>query len=129
MSSVLRIIRASVPCKTSGFSFIGSPTFRFPTGIMACFLLESDRTFCAIFRRQAQICQETAGRLLIEDGVVVITNEMSAFRLEFLDQDVLTSPDIVNFNMGRSLILFLAVIPLTGVTRGFPQTHESSAQE
>jgi hypothetical protein len=45
---------------------------------MACFLLESDRTFCAIFRRQAQICQETAGRLLFEDGVVVITNEMSA---------------------------------------------------
>jgi len=32
-----------------------------------------------IFRRQVQkICQETAGRLLIEDGVVVITNENSA---------------------------------------------------
>ena len=58
-----------------------------------------------------------------------ISTVKSAFRLEFLDQDVLTSPDIVNFNMGRSLILFLAVIPLTDVTRGFPQTHESSAQE
>ena len=34
---------------------------------------------CAIFRRQVQkICQETAGRLLIEDGVVVTTNEKSA---------------------------------------------------
>ena len=35
---------------------------------------------CAIFRRQVQkICQETAGRLLIEDGVVVvITNEKLA---------------------------------------------------
>jgi len=34
---------------------------------------------CAMFRRQVQkICQETAGRLLIEDGVVVITNENSA---------------------------------------------------
>jgi hypothetical protein len=33
----------------------------------------------AIFRRQDQkICQETAGRLSIEDGVVVITNEKSA---------------------------------------------------
>ena len=32
-----------------------------------------------IFRRQVQkVCQETAGRLLIEDGVVVITNENSA---------------------------------------------------
>jgi hypothetical protein len=35
--------------------------------------------FCAIFRRQVQkSCQETAGRLFIEGGVVVITNEMSA---------------------------------------------------
>jgi hypothetical protein len=35
--------------------------------------------FCAIFQRQVQkICQETAGRLFIEDGVVVITNEKSA---------------------------------------------------
>ena len=31
--------------------------------------------------------------------------------------------------MGRSSILFLAVVALTGVTRGLPQTHESSAQE
>ena len=32
-----------------------------------------------IFRRQVQkVCQETAGRLLIEDGVVVTTNEKSA---------------------------------------------------
>ena len=34
---------------------------------------------CAILRRQAQkICQETAGRLFIEGGVVVITNEKRA---------------------------------------------------
>jgi hypothetical protein len=47
--------------------------------MMAWFLLESNRRFCAIFRRQVQkICQETAGSLLIEDGVVVITNEKSA---------------------------------------------------
>jgi len=46
---------------------------------MSCFLLESNRKFCAIFRRQVQkSCQETAGRLFIEDGVVVITNEKSA---------------------------------------------------
>jgi hypothetical protein len=47
--------------------------------MMAWFLLGSNRRFCAIFRRQVQkICQETAGRLLIEDGVeVVITNEKS----------------------------------------------------
>jgi hypothetical protein len=32
--------------------------------------LESNRKFCAIFRRQVQkSCQETAGRLSIEDGV------------------------------------------------------------
>jgi hypothetical protein len=35
--------------------------------------------FCAIFRSRVQkICQETAGRLFIEDGVVVISNEKSA---------------------------------------------------
>ena len=44
---------------------------------MARFLLESNRKFCAIFRRQVQKnCQETAGRLFIEDGVAVISNEM-----------------------------------------------------
>ena len=44
--------------------------------MMARFLLESNRKFCAIFRRQVQkSCQETAGKLFIEDGVVVITNE------------------------------------------------------
>jgi len=43
---------------------------------MARFLLESNRRFCAIVRRQVQkSCQETAGRLFIEGGVVVITNE------------------------------------------------------
>jgi hypothetical protein len=43
---------------------------------MAWFLLGSNTKFCAIFRRQAQkSCQETAGRLFIEGGVVVITNE------------------------------------------------------
>ena len=46
---------------------------------MARFLLESNREFCAIFRRQVQkSCQETAGRLLIEDGVVVIYDGKSA---------------------------------------------------
>ena len=46
---------------------------------MSWFLLESNRRFCAIFRRQVQkSCRETAGRLFIEDGVVVITNEKSA---------------------------------------------------
>ena len=46
---------------------------------MARFLWESNRKICAIFRRQVQKnCQETAGRLLIEDGVVVITNQKSA---------------------------------------------------
>jgi hypothetical protein len=44
------------------------------------FLLESNGEFCAIFQRQVQkICQETAGRLLIEDGVVVISNEKPAY--------------------------------------------------
>src|SRR5271169_903884 len=63
------------------------PTFRFPTGIMAWFILESNRKFCAIFRRQVQkICQETAGRLFIEDGVVVTSNEKSAKRKQFLIQ-------------------------------------------
>jgi hypothetical protein len=42
-SSVLRTISASVPCKTSGFSFMAKSTFRFPTGIMTRFLLESNR--------------------------------------------------------------------------------------
>jgi hypothetical protein len=51
---------------------------------MAWFLLESNRTFCAIFRRQVQkSCQETAGRLFIEGGVVVITNDMSARLQQF----------------------------------------------
>jgi hypothetical protein len=46
---------------------------------MARFLLESNKKFCAIFRRQVQKnTQETAGRLFIEGGVVVITNEKSA---------------------------------------------------
>src|ERR1700721_587077 len=36
-------MRASVPCKTSGLSFIRSSTFRFPTGTMPCFLLENNR--------------------------------------------------------------------------------------
>jgi len=46
---------------------------------MAWFLLESNRKFCAIFRRQVQKnSQETAGRLFIEGGVVVITNGKSA---------------------------------------------------
>jgi predicted aspartyl protease len=44
-------------------------------------------------------------------------------------QDVLTSPEIMSFNMGRSSILLLAVVTLAGVTRGFPQMHGSSAQE
>jgi hypothetical protein len=47
--------------------------------MMARFLLESNRRFCAIVRHQVQkSCQETAGRLFIEGGVVVITNEKSA---------------------------------------------------
>lgn len=38
---------------------------------------------CAIFRSQVQeTCQETAGRLLLEDGLVVITNEKSAYRTQ-----------------------------------------------
>jgi hypothetical protein len=38
--------------------------------------LESNRKFFAIFRRQVRkSCRETAGRLFIEDGVVVISNE------------------------------------------------------
>jgi hypothetical protein len=46
---------------------------------MARFLLESNRKFCAIFRRQVQKnCQETAGKLFIQDGVVLISNEKSA---------------------------------------------------
>jgi hypothetical protein len=53
-SRVLRTISASVPCKTSGFSFMKGPTFRFPTGRMARFLLESNRKICPIFRRQVQ---------------------------------------------------------------------------
>ena len=70
---------ASVPCRTSGFSFMEGPTFRFPTGRMARFFLESNRKFCAIFRRQVQkSCEETAGRLFIEGGVVVISNGKSA---------------------------------------------------
>src|SRR6266478_7262066 len=49
----------------------GESTFRFPTGIMACFLLESNRRFLTFFRRQIQkSCRETAGTLFIEDGVV-----------------------------------------------------------
>ena len=70
---------ASVPCRTSDFSFMEGPTFRFPTGMMAWFLLESNRRYCAIFRRQVwRSCQETAERPRIEGGVVVITNERSA---------------------------------------------------
>jgi hypothetical protein len=46
---------------------------------MSSFLLESNRKFCAIFRRQIQKnYQETAARLFIEDAVVVISNEKSA---------------------------------------------------
>jgi hypothetical protein len=46
---------------------------------MAWFLLESNRRFCATVRRQVRKSyQETAGRLFIEDGVVVISNEKSA---------------------------------------------------
>jgi len=61
---------------------------------------------CAIFRRQAQkICQETAGRLLIEDGVVVvITNEKS--RLGFRNPERLQCPDIATLERYWGLILW-----------------------
>jgi len=48
---------------------------------MACFHLESNRKFGTFFRRQMQkSCQEAGGRLFIEDGAVVISNEKSACR-------------------------------------------------
>jgi hypothetical protein len=52
---------------------------------------------CAIFRRQVQkSCQETAGRLLIEDGVVVTSNEKRATGLW---------PDRMRRNASRAMIV------------------------
>jgi hypothetical protein len=43
------------------------PTFSFPTGRMAWFLLESNRKFRAIFRRQVQMsCQEAIHPVIVE---------------------------------------------------------------
>jgi hypothetical protein len=48
---------------------------------MARFILESNRSFCAMFRREVQKSrQETAGRLFIEGGVLVFANEKTADR-------------------------------------------------
>jgi RNase P protein component len=76
--------------------------------MMAWFLLESNRKFCAIFRRQVQkSCQETAGRLLIEGDVVVITNEKSASVPESGDRLSARNLD---------LTLFRTDPPLVGIT-------------
>jgi hypothetical protein len=40
-----------------------SPTFRFTTGTMARFLLESNRKFCAIVRRQGKPLKSACKRL------------------------------------------------------------------
>ena len=93
---------------------------------MAWFLLESNRRFCAIFRRQVQkSCQETAGRLFIEGGVVVITNEKSASAQEFGRQlpptAQITFPDRISLktNIGVNRISLLVTLAIAGSN---PQT-------
>jgi len=50
---------------------------------MSRFLLESNRKVLRdLSTSKRKSCQETAGRVFIEAGVVVITNEKSAWRLE-----------------------------------------------
>ena len=56
----------------------GESPFRFPTGIMARLLLESNRNFELSFDYKIQkSCRETAGTLFIEGGVVYFSNEES----------------------------------------------------
>jgi hypothetical protein len=74
---------------------------------MPWFLLESNRRFCAIFRRQAQTsCQETAGRLFIEGGVVLITNEESACGMFSRTEDgsgqETVNPEPMNFKVSKA---------------------------
>ncbi len=52
------------------FFLHGESTFRFPTGIMTCFLLESNRRFELSFDdKPRRAVGESAGTLFLEDGV------------------------------------------------------------